>query len=205
MDEMKMINKIILASALGLFALTAEAVVVLGSTCSVGTSVNGIAITDVTGNLGGATECWGTFNGNDPGPSGGGFQVSGIQFDFVAKEEMGTPPVWEGADIGLVVSPDDGTATSGTWAYDPGKFAPPEFLVVLKAANDPGYAVWLFSGADAASFSGDWLVAWTNKNGQPRELSHLSIYASRVPVPPAVWLFGSGLLGLVGIARRKRV
>jgi len=25
-----------------------------------------------------------------------------------------------------------------------------------------------------------------------------------VPVPPAVWLFGSGLLGLVGIARRRR-
>ena len=24
-----------------------------------------------------------------------------------------------------------------------------------------------------------------------------------VPVPPAVWLFGSGLLGLVGVARRK--
>jgi hypothetical protein len=26
-----------------------------------------------------------------------------------------------------------------------------------------------------------------------------------VPVPAAVWLFGSGLIGLVGIARRKRV
>jgi len=25
-----------------------------------------------------------------------------------------------------------------------------------------------------------------------------------VPVPPAVWLFGSGLIGLVGIARRKK-
>lgn len=25
-----------------------------------------------------------------------------------------------------------------------------------------------------------------------------------VPIPPAVWLFGSGLLGLVGVARRKR-
>jgi hypothetical protein len=25
-----------------------------------------------------------------------------------------------------------------------------------------------------------------------------------VPVPAAVWLFGSGLLGLVGIARRKQ-
>jgi len=28
--------------------------------------------------------------------------------------------------------------------------------------------------------------------------------ASPVPIPPAVWLFGSGLLGLVGIARRKK-
>jgi hypothetical protein len=26
---------------------------------------------------------------------------------------------------------------------------------------------------------------------------------STVPVPAAVWLFGSGLLGLVGVARRK--
>jgi hypothetical protein len=25
-----------------------------------------------------------------------------------------------------------------------------------------------------------------------------------IPVPPALWLFGSGLLGLVGIARRKK-
>jgi hypothetical protein len=25
-----------------------------------------------------------------------------------------------------------------------------------------------------------------------------------IPVPAAVWLFGSGLLGLVGIARRKK-
>jgi hypothetical protein len=27
---------------------------------------------------------------------------------------------------------------------------------------------------------------------------------SSVPVPAAVWLFGSGLLGLIGIARRKK-
>jgi hypothetical protein len=31
------------------------------------------------------------------------------------------------------------------------------------------------------------------------------IVAPPVPVPAAVWLFGSGLLGLVGIARRKKV
>ena len=27
---------------------------------------------------------------------------------------------------------------------------------------------------------------------------------SPIPIPPAVWLFGSGLLGLIGIARRKK-
>jgi hypothetical protein len=27
---------------------------------------------------------------------------------------------------------------------------------------------------------------------------------SEIPVPAAVWLFGSGLLGLVGVARRKK-
>lgn len=31
-----------------------------------------------------------------------------------------------------------------------------------------------------------------------------AVDTSPVPVPPAVWLFGSGLLGLVGIARRRQ-
>ena len=31
-----------------------------------------------------------------------------------------------------------------------------------------------------------------------------AVLTTVVPVPPAVWLFGSGLLGLVGIARRKK-
>jgi len=29
-------------------------------------------------------------------------------------------------------------------------------------------------------------------------------YPAAVPVPPAIWLFGSGLLGLVGVSRRKK-
>jgi len=35
-------------------------------------------------------------------------------------------------------------------------------------------------------------------------LSTGTIGASAVPVPAAVWLFGSGLIGLIGIARRKK-
>jgi hypothetical protein len=37
---------------------------------------------------------------------------------------------------------------------------------------------------------------WTNLN--------LTVVPTVVPVPAAVWLFGSGLLGLVGIARSKK-
>jgi hypothetical protein len=38
--------------------------------------------------------------------------------------------------------------------------------------------------------------------GQDGAVDNFTLTA--VPVPPAVWLFGSGLLGLVGMARRKR-
>ena len=41
-----------------------------------------------------------------------------------------------------------------------------------------------------------------NDGGNVAELSNVRGYYV-VPVPAAVWLFGSGLLGLVGIARRK--
>jgi hypothetical protein len=30
-------------------------------------------------------------------------------------------------------------------------------------------------------------------------------HVSAVPVPAAVWLFGSGLIGLTGLAKRKKV
>lgn len=36
------------------------------------------------------------------------------------------------------------------------------------------------------------------------DVVRLNVVASRVPVPPSVWLFGSGLMGLIGIARRRR-
>ena len=202
---MNVYSRIVLTGVLGMVALSASAApIVLDSSlsCNLGNAINGISVTDVTGNMGGANECWGTYNGNDPGPSGDGFSIGGTIFDFVAKEN--TPGILEGVDIGLVVNPDTG-ATSGSWSFDSSKFAPTEFLIVLKAANSPGFAAWIFDGPEAASDAGTWLVAWTNQNGVQQDLSHLSIYApTPIPVPAAVWLFGSGLLGLIGVARRKR-
>jgi hypothetical protein len=193
-------NRISVASLgiLALLSMRAEAVpIVLDSStqCSVGNQQNSIAVGDVTGNAGGSSDCWGTFGGNTPGPSGDGFDIDGTIFDFIAKED--TPGGLSGMDIGLDVSPDGG-ALSGTWEYDPSLFSADAFLIVLKAANAPGHAVWLFEGADASSFSGDWSVAWN------KDLSHLSIYANgvSVPEPSILGLLGLGLV-LIGVFRRK--
>jgi hypothetical protein len=46
----------------------------------------------------------------------------------------------------------------------------------------------------------DELAIYNRALTQPEIQAHLAA----VPVPPAVWLFGSGLLGLAGVARRRR-
>jgi hypothetical protein len=55
---------------------------------------------------------------------------------------------------------------------------------------------WQFStnnGAQNTVTKGDYGYAWAVHPGD----------VGAVPVPAAVWLFGSGLLGLFGVARRK--
>jgi len=51
------------------------------------------------------------------------------------------------------------------------------------------YAIQVAPGSGQAAFEWDYALAWQ---------------VTSVPVPAAVWLFGSGLLGLMGMARRRR-
>ena len=63
--------------------------------------------------------------------------------------------------------------------------------------------------ATANGFSGQLVSvgnvgsAWTSFDGTPYSEVY-NITVTPVPVPAAVWLFGSGLVGLAGIARRRR-
>ena len=50
--------------------------------------------------------------------------------------------------------------------------------------------------------SGNWYVNVHTTNFGGGEIRG-QVIVNRVPIPAAVWLFGSGLLGLVGVARRK--
>ncbi|HYA37188.1 MAG TPA: VPLPA-CTERM sorting domain-containing protein [Candidatus Methylomirabilis sp.] len=62
-----------------------------------------------------------------------------------------------------------------------------------------GAAVDPFLGFDQATFD-----ATMGANTYPlNEYFKIVVSENVVPIPPAVWLFGSGLLGLIGVARRK--
>jgi hypothetical protein len=99
--------------------------------------------------------------------------------------------------------------TTGTWELD-GSIAPLFFVTKYNG----GYDIYTYMGGDISPFGDSWddsnrgyigASCGQGKNGINCNAvtSHVSVYGV-VPVPAAVWLFGSGLLGLVGIARRKR-
>lgn len=61
---------------------------------------------------------------------------------------------------------------------------------------DPSNSAWYFnanSGYQSYDIKNRYNRVWAVKSGD----------VSAVPVPAAAWLFGSGLLGLIGLARRK--
>jgi hypothetical protein len=94
------------------------------------------------------------------------------------------------------------TSLGGNDAWDTGTFtvnAQNPLLIVLGDGAAYEYTWYLFTGYTGPQ-SGTWD---TSSVFGGMDLSNITAYTV-VPVPAAVWLFGSGLLGLVGVARRKR-
>ena len=72
-----------------------------------------------------------------------------------------------------------------------------DYWTAPEFASFPSTIAWYFSmndGVQNYSVKSNGKFVWAVQSGD----------VSAVPVPAAVWLYGSGLIGLVGLARRKR-
>ena len=184
--------------------------VLFGASLFFGLSGTGSAapcsVSDVTLDSMDATSCGaGTTTNDTVGGAFSGWQVNldnagGMNnWQYYEREEEATASNPDGHDgntgsIGLSSSPIGDGINTGTFslnAFDP-------LLIVLKS-DQFNYQWYLFEGK-TGPLQGTWDASGIFEG---KDLSHISAYTKVVPVPAAVWLFGSGLIGLVGIARRK--
>jgi hypothetical protein len=138
------------------------------------------------------------------GDGGGGWQ-------FFSKADLNAGGVinYDGDTLGgttelEITSPNVNDANNtGTFAIHN---ASDPFLIVLGGGATYEYTWYLFTGL-TGELTGSWT---TDAVFGGMDLSNISVYTkenfppSEVPVPAAVWLFGSGLVGLAGVARRGR-
>jgi hypothetical protein len=161
--------------------------------------------TDVTINGVNATSCGVGSTNNDFTPTDSTWQVNldsaGGRTDWglYEREEgvLGGPNAHDGNTslINLLSSQISDDQTVGTMSlnvFDP-------TLITLKDGVDTLYNWYYFEGITGTGLTG----TWDARVFDGKALSTINAYAV-VPVPAAVWLFGSGLLGLVGIAKRKK-
>jgi hypothetical protein len=127
--------------------------------------------------------------------------VQGILFDASGQPLRFDNPDTTSGNKGQICDPTCDTAVGNKAAmvlFDEDGFD----LVVL---ND-GSIVQLSSissGDEFTPLGGEWNFEALGSGGLVSNLNNFYLIQA-VPVPAAVWLFGSGLLGLVGMARRKK-
>ena len=161
-------------------------------------------VTDVTINGVNATSCGAGLTNNDFTPTDSPWQVNldsagGVTNWSLYEKEEG---VKDGANIhdgnttliNLMSSQISDNQTIGTMSlnvFDP-------TLITLKDGVDSLYNWYYFEGITGTGLTG----TWDARVFDGKALSNISAYAV-VPVPAAVWLFATGLLGLAGVARKR--
>lgn len=132
-------------------------------------------------------------------------------------------------NVGVLDPEDANTEISFSFDTKAGTIEPPTtaraFLLVQKT-SDNSFAELAIRNIDTSNVGNEWTTlgtsllidpAWVGETLQigftstAKEFNPSGVFYDNlnvgavVPVPAAVWLFGSGLLGLVGIARRRKI
>jgi len=125
------------------------------------------------------------------------FDLGGAGGDTVEQSNANTVRQWDG-----VVSLQEETV--GTPA--PSHIELANFAQTLNSLNDT-FTTTLDDTSGPISGDVTWAWQWDlniASGGSALISKDMQLSVSAVPVPAAVWLFGSGLLGLVGVGRRKK-
>jgi hypothetical protein len=109
---------------------------------------------------------------------------------------FGTPGTIGNGAINLAsFSPITDLLTIGGWQLDLSSMSITDQTASVLTLSGGGLLTG--NGFDATG------ATWTFSSNSAGTSYSMTVTASAVPVPAAVWLFGSGLLGLIGIARKK--
>ncbi len=175
--------------------------------CAIGEAQLTVDVTDA-----GPGQVLFTFNNSGPDDS----SITDVYFDDGSIASISSIASIDNSDPGvsfsLNASPPDlpgGNSITPAFNATPGLTADSDAPPPINGVNPGeslGILVDLNGGVSYADLLSD-IVSMDLRIG-----IHVQAYASggsesfvnNVPVPAAVWLFGSGLLGLVGVARRKR-
>ena len=149
----------------------------------------------------GASGCIGAYNGND----------TGQQADILAKLALDFGGSWtslgktDDANFGPFTS-NPTNVNSGTLSFDMPRTGP--FALLLKTSTE--FSIYYFANAGTVS-SVNFNTVGTSQNNQGvgRDLSHARLYTGSgsmnvVPEPSTYALMATGMIGLVGFARRRR-
>ena len=128
------------------------------------------------------------------------FNNGGLVTTFSSPFDAGLDPI----STGNFVTDESGNLTSvmSNWS-DGYSLAPPVVADFTTTGNGLNFA-WFLNGVNSVYFQNNY-NEWVDLAKVSNMLNTANWYQmSPVPVPAAIWLFGSGLIGLISIARRKK-
>ena len=116
---------------------------------------------------------------------------------FVGDITAGHPTGFIDREIDLRPTSHGGPA-DGVWNWEGGGWTQ-----LLRAGPDNDFSSESFLLADAADASQVWLAFWLDGGEHDfAKIDNIRVTGTVIPLPPAMWLMGSGLLALVGLRRR---